>query len=123
MAAAGSGGKHGQAREMNGECARLVRDRFERQPHRLGCRVTKRLDEGPRLVKFFRRNLRDDCDERVAHACLRKVTTSSSMNGPTKRGRPTLAIPRATSGATSSGSCTSLTPRPAHGCKPPPKLM
>ncbi len=104
VTAAGRRWKHRHAREVDPEAAGLLSDRFERRPNRLGRRVAEPLDERSRLLELLRRDPRDDRDESVAHDCLRKVTTSSSMKGPTNLGRPTSAMPRATSRATNSGS-------------------
>ncbi len=104
VSAAAGCGKDGNAREMHTKIPRLFSDRLEggHHSHRRG--ISQRLRGGPRALEVFRRYLADDGDERVTHDAPLNVTTSSSMNGPTYRGRPTVLIPRAMSGATRPGS-------------------
>ena len=116
--------KHRQAGEMNGEIARFARDRLERGVDGLRGRIAQRLDQPARGFDMVLGHRTDDGDERLAHWCgLRMVTTSSSRNGPTKRGLPTAMISCLRRRETSSGNCTPLMSRPAHGCRPPPKCM
>ena len=116
--------KHRQACEMNGEIARFVRDGLERGVHPLNGGIAQCFDQISRAFDCVLRQRTDDRDERMAHWCgLRMVTTSSSRNGPTNRGLPTATMSCLRRRDTSSGICTPLTPRPAHGCSPPPKFM
>ena len=85
-------------------------------------RIAKRVDCRLRCGQHGLIERRNDGDHRLVHAGRPfRWRSRWAGNGPAQRILPSRVGCRSSSALTSIGICHALTPRPAHGCSPPPR--